>query len=185
MRPGRAAIGWMSDADAARHLNGGRVDMPLASDQVTRLEGARATLAARLPFSSQRDVLQPLPPELNEHVQRLRTSGMATAFFAEGWSIMLADLKQVVGLQPHVFTDTIQERIGTLSGDDLRALADLALPDKEHLHRHFGESQPEARGQLRNLGADPVRAPPGPRLPSHDHAVLPAGCRVRRSICPT
>ncbi len=47
---------------------------------------------------------------------------------SEGWDVALVDLRRVCGFQPIVFSDQAAERVHGIDGDDLAAIAAVALP---------------------------------------------------------
>ena len=124
-RPARALLGWMEEKQAVLFQAGQRTDRN-APGYVERAELARTAVAARRPDVDQADLLSDVPMDLHDHIEALRQP--AGAFFDEGWSVAIADLRKVCGVQTHVFTDHTGLRTTVTDPTDLRSLAAITLP---------------------------------------------------------
>src|SRR5689334_20487029 len=109
-RPGRALIGWIAPEQAKLILAGQRLDRagdPAYAEQVARAHDA---VAARAGGIKQDNVLTDPPTELADYLTKLQAAQSGAAYFAEGWSVRMADLARVCALQPNVFMDHAKER---------------------------------------------------------------------------
>jgi hypothetical protein len=128
LRPGRALIGWMPAPNAYHHLASSQVQTQPSPEDVARVEAAHNAVLARPTTIDQTTGLQDVPQGLNSHVESLKAAGSATAFFNEGWSVRIADLRRVCAFQPLVFSDSAVERLGQVDPTNMVALAELTLP---------------------------------------------------------
>ncbi len=124
-RPARALLGWMEEGQAVLFQAGQRTDRS-TPEYVERAELARAAVAARRPGVDQEELLSEAPMDLRDHIEALRQP--AAAFFNEGWSVAIVDLRKVCGVQTHVFTDHTEQRTAVADANDLRSLAAISLP---------------------------------------------------------
>jgi hypothetical protein len=127
-RPARALIEWMSQQEAQLML-AQRV-LQLANEQryIDGANAARTAVKTRNPLSGTQDVLSDIGPELIDHVNRLVAHPTYQAFAAEKWDVKVADLSQVIALQPSVFWDHAEERTKSAVVGDMRSLADITIP---------------------------------------------------------
>jgi hypothetical protein len=140
-RPGRVLLGWL-DPDAPQAISG-RLDLPdqLVADRI-RIERARSVVAERPPGVDQTNLIQAAPPELQAHIQALRSSPAAAPYWAEGWQVGIADLGRVCAFQPIIHIDEALTRTGVAL--ELAAIAEVALPVASHtetINVSFDESQ--------------------------------------------
>lgn len=126
-RPARALLGWMPEDQALNVQASQRADLRLPQ-HVTVAAAARQVVAARPAGIDQTEAISDAPTALAGHISALRQSPLAAAYFNEGWTVALADLRKVCALQPNVFTDHTEERTSGASAGDLRSLAGITLP---------------------------------------------------------
>jgi hypothetical protein len=126
-RPARVPLGWLSP-EQGELLLANHTATGVAEARHTRVSQARNAVAARAGWTPQAGLVSPLPAELADHVARLEATPASAGMRAEGWDIAMVDLEQVVGFQPHVFTDTVTGRVASLDPGDLRSIAELTLP---------------------------------------------------------
>jgi hypothetical protein len=70
----------------------------------------------------------PAPTDLANHIEQLRQSGTAAAFFDEGWTIEVVDLRRVCAVQPNVFTEEAAQRSAGVDANDVTSIATVTLP---------------------------------------------------------
>jgi hypothetical protein len=109
-------------------LSGGRDDASLTPAQRALLERARLRVAERpsalaIPTTQ---VVAPLPAQLMPHAEELRTKN--PGLFADGWEMVVVDLRQVSALQPVVHLDHAVPRTEGTDGADLVTIAALTVP---------------------------------------------------------
>jgi hypothetical protein len=92
---------------------------------------ARASVSGRAAYANRTDPISPVPPELLPHVEALRGNAASGAYFAEGWSVAVADLTQILAIQRHVLTDDATVRVAQVDPADLNSIAAVALPLSE------------------------------------------------------
>lgn len=154
VRPGRALIGWLPDDQALRLLNSNDAGKEPTDAQRAATARARATVAQRPAGLDQEGAIVELGVgALADHLDRLRGSPSASAFFDEGWRVALVDLARIVAFQPTVFTDSAAERVVGVSPTDLDALANVSLPLE--LHPELNVQLDEARNQFLLVSRNP------------------------------
>ena len=105
-RPARALLGWMTHEEAILVQNGRRTgDAP--TPYSVRAQAAREAVAQRAAGLDQTGIVSVTPSELETHVNALQQS--AAAFFSEGWTVAIVDLRRVCAVQPNVFTDQTEQ----------------------------------------------------------------------------
>lgn len=124
----RVLLGWMDHEEAVRVQQACRADTELSQAAVARSRSARERVAARRSGVDQRDVVTPLPKELDGYVEELRRNPATGQPFAEGWSPSLVDLRRLCALQSNVFTDSAEERVRGIDGGDVHSIAAVSLP---------------------------------------------------------
>jgi hypothetical protein len=122
----RGLIGWMRPTDAKASLAGPGIQ-PTAEHEAIA-QRACAAVTARPVGLDQTGALSDVPNELADHVQQLKDNAASALYFNEGWRVVVADLTRVCAMQPHVATDDSSQRAAGLSGDDIRAVAQVTLP---------------------------------------------------------
>ena len=127
-RPGRALIGWMPQPEAQLMLAQRNVQQANEAGHVERAAAALQTVAARLPLQEGPYAIDNPGPELNAHIAAFTAQPDYRPFAEEGWCIKVADLRQVVALQPLVLWDHARERTLTAVDGDMAALAQITLP---------------------------------------------------------
>jgi hypothetical protein len=139
-RPARALLGFMTAEEACLSQAGRNQQEVTQPEFVEKAALARAAAAVRPEVSNQEGLLTAAPAELASHLNALKATGAATAFFAEGWEVRLADLRGICAIQPHVFTDSSEERIEG-AGADLLSVAQVSLqiPRPEMLPAQFDQ----------------------------------------------
>jgi len=129
MRQARFLLGWVDDNIATLTFANNQTGVPLTADQSVRLKQARATVRQRLVRHEPGNVINnKLPNEVQTHVSALQQSGAANAYWAEGWQVVMADLRQVCGIQPLIFVDHAEERVAAVNPDDAGDIAKVTLP---------------------------------------------------------
>jgi hypothetical protein len=127
-RSSRALIGWMTAAQAEMVLGGYTLGQEVPAENRELARSAREAVASRPPGLDQTDLLSEVPPELDEHVARLRQNPVGAAMFQQGWNVALVDLARVCAFQPTVVADAAVERVQDVKSDDLAAIAAVTLP---------------------------------------------------------
>jgi hypothetical protein len=127
-RPARALLGWMPTELGERALLSNRLGVGPTGEQRERARLAREAVAARPAGADQQHLVAAPPPELAEHVERLRAQRASAAMFTEGWDIALVDLTRVCAFQPWVFADSAVERVQEVKPEDVRSIATVTLP---------------------------------------------------------
>jgi hypothetical protein len=126
MRDARALIGWIDKSEAELVLVGRRSDIAATPEQKRLAERARESVHDRTSGVDQGDLVRAVPPNLSNHVVRLRSA--AGQYFAEGWRVAMVDLTRVVAVQPTILCEAASERVDAVDTSDLQALAELCLP---------------------------------------------------------
>jgi hypothetical protein len=126
-RQARVLVAWMGEPEA-RFALAGQTDNPLSAEQEASILGARASLEARPAGIDQGDLIRALPAGLADHVARLESNPQAEPYFAEGCAPALVDISRVCAIQPKIFTEHAAERVAGARADDVRSLAEVALP---------------------------------------------------------
>lgn len=123
----RVLLGWLDDQTAQAMLaTPGVIDLV---DRTSLLDVCRSEVASRPDSVDQSGVLVGQPPaEVVDHVEVLRRGGTAAAYFREGWTVQMVDLRQIISLQPSVALDGAITRTDSFTSADLGALAALTLP---------------------------------------------------------
>jgi hypothetical protein len=131
-------------ADQARVTQaGGRMDAVPDEDAEARAAAAREAVAQRDPMGGQPDLLSEAPHELDEHIAALQGNPTSAPMFAEGWSVAIADLSEVVSIQPNVFVEHAEERAQEIDPENLASVAavSLPLPQEAQLPLQFDQSR--------------------------------------------
>jgi hypothetical protein len=142
-RSSRALIGWMPQAQGEMLLTGNTMGQEVTADQREVVQIAREAVASRPAGCDQADLLSESPPELGEHISRLRQSPAGAAMFGEGWDVAIVDLTRVCAFQPTVVADDAVERVAHVKADDISAIAEITLPtgSAEPLQPRFDPSK--------------------------------------------
>lgn len=122
---GRALIGWMSEDAAAVALAGSSTPTLAQVQQAAR---ARDAAASRLHELDQSGIVSPATPELLSYAEELKAAGTASAFFTEGWSVNLVDLRFVCAFQPQVDVESAANRVALVDDADVVGIAAVTLP---------------------------------------------------------
>lgn len=128
MRQARALIGWMTPDGASMIQSGQQMGVIIPAEKVERAQNARETVAKRNPNIDQSNLIQDMPPELQDYATSFWQNQATQIFAAEGWRIALADISRVCGMQPTVFLDHANERVETANPEDWLSLANITLP---------------------------------------------------------
>ena len=128
MRQARLLIGWFDDTQATFFLSGQRTGVPLTDKQRGRLNAARAAVAARPVRQDPIDAIRDTPAVLQNHIAALQGLPAAQPYFAEGWRVVLADLRQLRTVQLSVYPDRAQATVPAMDSNDIAALAAVSLP---------------------------------------------------------
>lgn len=168
LREARALIGWMHPKEAALTLAGRRHDRANSPSFFQRAEKARLAVAARPTRLRENDIVADAPASLDGHIDELRRHSVASQYFAEGWSVKMADLRSVCAMQPTVFSDSAKERVQGVAEADIEAIARVTLPlaPPAKLPAQFDESRKTwifsaANPNLRIVGHFSAPAQPG------------------------
>jgi len=132
-RPARALIGWLPEIQGEMLLSGTINSGPAAQvpENLERARQARDAVAARTAGIDQAELTLNPPPELDDHIAKLRESPGGASMFLEGWQVAIVDLSRVCGFQPVVFTDTTAERVDGIKADDMLGIAAITLPTEQ------------------------------------------------------
>jgi hypothetical protein len=125
-RAARVLIGWMRPADARASIAGPGVT-PTGEHEQT-VATAIAAVSARAAGLDQAGVVTPATEELTVHLELLRQNTASLPFFAEGWTVAIADLSRICAVQPHVATDDAAQRAADIDPGDLLSIAAVTLP---------------------------------------------------------
>src|ERR1039457_2246568 len=128
MRQARVLLGWVDDNAATLILSGSLAGVQLTAEHRARLNQARDTVKQR-PVRIEPDnvISNNVPGAVQAHVDTLRQSGAANGFWAEGWQVVMADLRQVCGIQPLIYVDHAAERVAAVDPNDTGELARVTL----------------------------------------------------------
>lgn len=132
LRPARALLGWMSPEEGCLALASRRIDKASNTEFLTRVTLARSNAARRPKFSDQKELLTEPPRELSEHIAKLQLAEGSAAMFAGGWTVKIADLSKVIGLQPCIYSDHAEERTGKIDSSKMTSIAEISLPLPSH-----------------------------------------------------
>ena len=166
-RPARFLVGWMPEEQALHVQANQRADVRLP-EHARIATNAREVVAARRAGFDQAQAILPAPPSLRAHTEALRQSLPATAYFNEGWTVALADLRKICAVQPNVFTDHTEERTAGAAASDFESLANITLPlasnanipaQYDQVHQAYTITSPDPN--LRIIGAWGGTVPPG------------------------
>lgn len=128
-RKARALIGWLSEQEGALWAAGR--DAQAAAAQPEHLEAcksARQNVAARLPGIDQSNLFQPVPAELQAHIDALKADPESAQVLATSGEIRIVDLRRVCAAQPHVLVEDAKRRVEGIAAGDVLALARVTLP---------------------------------------------------------
>jgi hypothetical protein len=106
LRPARALIGWLPPLEAGRFLAGLRPSEAERPEYQERARHARTVAAARRPDFDVRGVVTEAPQAVHEHWAAITETPIGRRLSERGRRPALVDLRRVVAVQPHVFTDT-------------------------------------------------------------------------------
>ena len=110
-------------------MNSSRADVTATDEQRAMYASAIAAVAARPEGVNQDDLVHEVSTgALDAHVELLRNSAAAAAYFKEGYRVALVDLPRVCGFQPTVFTYSARERAHGVDIADQAQLAAVTLP---------------------------------------------------------
>lgn len=127
-RPARSIIGWLT-LDQAQSIQSGfmKKDTPNPEYEEIYIR-LKESVEKRTPGVDQINLIQELPEELNDHVERLRATQEAKIFFDQGWQVKIAELNRVIGIQAHIFIDQAEERTANLNQENYQGLIETTLP---------------------------------------------------------
>jgi hypothetical protein len=133
-RKARALIGWLPAQEGALWLVGRQIGTPSAA-QIAICEQARAAVSARPPGIDQTTLFEPLPAELQSHIDALRADATSAQVLNTSGTLQMVDLTRVCAAQPQIHTEDARRRVEGLTQDTLAAIAQvtLPLPSKETL----------------------------------------------------
>lgn len=141
-RKARALIGWLPPQEGALWLAGRQMGAANA-EQIAICERARAAVEARPPGIDQTTLFEPLPPELQPHIDALRADPKSAEMLNTSGTPQLVDLTKVCAAQPQIYTEDARRRVEGLTPDALPAIAQvtLPLPSKEVLPVAFDQTK--------------------------------------------
>lgn len=128
----RVLLGWFERHDAITALLGFRMPEPgeNVSAQVITYETQRSAVLARPAFVPPSCVIEPFPPEIEEHgkavLKSLEQTGQSSPHPRLKTGIV--DLTCILSIQKAIALDDIAARVGAVSQNDWQSLADLCLP---------------------------------------------------------
>jgi hypothetical protein len=125
-RAARVLIGWMRPENAKASIAGPGVS-PTAEHERT-VAAAVAAVGARPAGLDQSGVVQPAIEDLAAHLELLRQNSASAAYFAEGWTVAIAELSRVCAVQPHIVTDDAIQRAADVDPNDWMSIAAVTLP---------------------------------------------------------
>lgn len=166
-RPARMLLGW-HPAEHGEFLLAAQARAVGTEALRARVREARDAVEARPPGLDQVGLISAPPAELAGYAAQLGLTPAGAAMQAQGWEIAMVDLDRIVAFQPHVFTDTVTERVAGLDPGDLQSIAELTLPLNEtapvtvrydELKRAYRITSPNPN--LRVIGAVNDRLPDG------------------------
>ena len=158
LRPARALIGRLPPLEAGRFLAGLRPSEAERPEYQERARHARTVAAARRPDFDVRGVVTEAPQAVHEHWVAITETPIGRRLSERGRRPAPVDLRRVVAVQPHVFTDT--DLPGARPRDPTAiAAVTLAPPGPMEVETQFDPR--------RNLW---VIDPPSPGLPNRTRA---------------
>jgi len=170
MRQARLLLGWLDDTQAAHFLSGQRMGVPLTDEQRGRLNAARAAVAARPVRRDPNDTIRDAPAVLENHIAALQGLPSAQPYFAEGWRVVLADLRQLRTVQPSIYPDRAEATVPAIDSNDIAALAAISLPllaqqpaqaNFDPINKIWVMSSPNLNLQVVGAWSQPVQVAPG------------------------
>src|SRR6266853_218079 len=170
MRQARLLIGWLDDAQATLFLSGQRMGVPLTDQQRGRLNAARSAVAARPIRQDPNDAIRDAPAVLQKHIEALQRLPAAQPYFAEGWRVVLADLRQLRTVQFLVYPDRALATVPAIDSSDIAALAAVSIPlvtqqpaqvSYDQLNKTWVMSSPNLNLQVVGAWNQPVEFAPG------------------------
>ena len=123
-RPARALIGWLTPAEAGRLQAGLRLSEAAKPEYEERAQRARTVAGARRPDFDVRGVVTEAPEAVRARWAEIEETPVGRRLAELGLRPVLVDLRRVVAVQPHVFTDIT---IPDFDPDDLEAIAEVTL----------------------------------------------------------
>jgi hypothetical protein len=119
-------------------------DAQAAANQPEHLDTckrARQNVAARPPGVDQSNLFQPVPVELQSHIEALKADAESAQVLSTSGRIQIVDLRRVCAAQPHVLVEDAKRRVeGIAAGDMLGiALVTLPLPKREQFAVTFDQ----------------------------------------------
>lgn len=126
-RKARALIGWLPAQEGALCLAGRQMGTASA-EQIAVCERARAAVAARARGIDQTALFEPLPAELQPHIDALRGDPKSADILNTSGTPQMVDLARVCAAQPQIHTEDARRRVEGLTADALLAIARVTLP---------------------------------------------------------
>ena len=185
LRPARALIGWMDLEQAKYTLAGRRMDRANDPAGIERAQRLMAAVARRGQGFDQTGALNEPAENLRDYLSQFAATESVAKYFAEGWSVKIADLSKVIALQPCIFIDHAAERTTSATGEDIQSVAriSLPLPEQIDLSMQFDEAQrvwiiPSRNPNLKIVGRFAQRVKPGVHAFGFAVSILPSFIQV-------
>jgi hypothetical protein len=128
-RKARALIGWLSEQEGVLWAAGR--DAQAAATQPEHMDTckrARQNVAARSPGVDQSNLFQPVPVELQSHIEALKADPESAQVLLTSGEIQIVDLRRVCAAQPHVLVEDAKRRVEGIAATDMLAIALVTLP---------------------------------------------------------
>ncbi len=154
-RKARTLIGWLSEQEGALWIAGREMTDSPDPAHLAICQRARAAVAARQPGVDQSNLFDSLPPELEPHLQALRTNEKSAQVLATSGEPRIVDLRLICAAQPTILTEDTANRVSGVSSSDFLAIAKVTLPLPEE------ERIPAGFDQLKNAW---ILSSPNPNL---------------------
>jgi hypothetical protein len=128
-RKARALIGWLSEQEGVLWAAGR--DAHAAATQLEHLDTckrARQNVDSRSPGVDQSNLFQPVPVELQSHIEALKADPESAQVLSTSGEIQIVDLRRVCAAQPHVLVEDAERRVAGIAAADMLAIALVTLP---------------------------------------------------------
>lgn len=128
-RKARALIGWLSEQEGVLWA-AGRDALAAASqpEHLDTCKRARQNVAARSPGVDQSNLFQPVPTELQSHIEALKADPESAQVLSTSGEVRIVDLRRVCAAQPHVLVEAAKSRVEGIAAGDMAAIALVTLP---------------------------------------------------------
>lgn len=126
-RKARALVGWLPSQEGALWLAGRQMGTA-SPEHIAVCERARAVVAARPPGVDQTRLFDPLPAEIESHIEALRADPKSAEMLNASGTPRMVDLTKVCAAQPQIHTEDARRRVEGLDQRALLAIAQVTLP---------------------------------------------------------